>query len=207
MDQEDRFSSDIEDELRVITVTAPTANFNPNHDERVANDRGNQHRVPDGSPEGGEFASVGGPSVASKDEHVTSTRLAKQKIKNAPPPSPEAVAKARSELQAAKEGKGRAGGESRGGPAAARRQQRLNLFKEFGGEERGYVVCPWTGLKMHWTDDPAENPHGYPKFERGKIFVKCQGGGYQLANLIPESFAANRSRNDKRLRRENSDGC
>jgi hypothetical protein len=65
------------------------------------------------------------------------------------------------------------------------------------------VVCPWTGLKMHDTDDPELNPKGYPKFEQGKIFTAKQGGGYQLANLIPESFAANRARNDKPTRREN----
>lgn len=64
-------------------------------------------------------------------------------------------------------------------------------------------MCPWTGLKMHWTDDPKENPKGYPKFERGKIFTKVQGGGYQLPNLIPESFAANRGRGDVPLRKEN----
>jgi hypothetical protein len=56
---------------------------------------------------------------------------------------------------------------------------------------------------MHWTDDPEQNPHGYPTFERGKIFTKAQGGGYQLPNLIPESFAANRARNDTPVRKEN----
>ncbi len=56
---------------------------------------------------------------------------------------------------------------------------------------------------MHWTDDPKLNPKGYPKFERGKIFTKWQGGGYQLPNLIPESKAANASRNDVPIRKEN----
>ena len=142
-----------------------------------------------------------------KPEHREAHAAALQKIKSAPVPSPEAVKKARAELELARQGKARAGGEARGGSAKDRKKQRANLFKQFGGLERGYVVCPWTGIKMHWTDDPKLNPKGYPKFERGKIFVKCQGGGYQLANLIPESFIANRARNDKRLRKENAEGC
>lgn len=144
---------------------------------------------------------------APKKEKAESLKLAEAKVASAPKPSAEDVKKAREELEAARKGEGRAGGESRGGSAASRRKQRENLFNEFGGAEKGYVVCPWTGLKMHYTDDPKLNPKGYPKFERGKIFVKCQGGGYQLRNLIPESFAANRTRNDKRLRKENSKGC
>ena len=148
-----------------------------------------------------------GQELASATEQEVVAKLARSKIRNAPVPSAEDVAKSRKELKLAAEGAARAGGESRGGSAASRRKQRENLFDEFGGRERGYVVCPWTGLKMHWTDDPKSNPKGYPKFERGKIFVKCQGGGYQLANLIPESFTANRSRNDRRLRKENSRGC
>jgi len=144
------------------------------------------------------------PAAATKAEHRASKKIADQKIKDAPVPTKDQVVKARAELEAAKRGEIRAGGESRGGSAASRRQQRQNLFKEFGGEEKGYVVCPWTGIKMHWTDDPAINKDGLVKFERGKIFVKRQGGGYQLPNLIPESFAANRSRNDKLMRMENS---
>jgi SPP1 gp7 family putative phage head morphogenesis protein len=166
-------------------------------------------RVSAGSSEGGQFTScsteAGGK--AEVKEQATARKLANKKIKDAPVPTEEQVEKARAEMQLAREGKARAGGESRGGSAASRRQQRRNLFAEFGGDKRGYVVCPWTGKKMHWTDDAKENPNGYPKFERGKIFVKCQGGGYQLHNLIPESFEANRSRNDKRLRKENSHGC
>jgi hypothetical protein len=60
-----------------------------------------------------------------------------------------------------------------------------------------------TGIKLHWTDDPKKNPHGYPKFEQGKIFVATQGGGYQPANLLPESFEYNRRRNNALLRKEN----
>jgi SPP1 gp7 family putative phage head morphogenesis protein len=151
----------------------------------------------------GEFAPCGESGTAPEKEMKSALRLAKKKIKDAPVPTKDAVAKAREELETAKRGERRAGGESRGGSAASRRKQRQNLFKEFGGDERGYVVCPWTGLKMHWTNDPVENPQGLPLFERGKIFVKHQGGGYQLPNLIPESFTANRSRNDTTLRREN----
>jgi len=123
-------------------------------------------------------------------------------LDNAPVPSREAVLKAREELRKAAAGEMRQGGQSQQN-STTRKKQREALFNEFGGAKRGYVVCPWTGIKMHWTDDPAINPKGYPKFERGKIFVKAQGGGYQLENLIPESFAANRARNDQALRKEN----
>lgn len=156
----------------------------------------------------GRFGSGGGSSkqpkgAASSKEHAEAKRIADEKIAAAPVPSAEAVRKAREELEAARRGEGRAGGEARGGSAASRRKQRENLFKEFGGDRRGYVVCPHTGIKMHWTDDKRVNPKGYPKFERGKIFVKSQGGGYQLPNLIPESFTANRSRGATPLRKEN----
>jgi hypothetical protein len=146
-----------------------------------------------------------GDEVASASETKKSRQRAEAKIAAAPVPSSEAAAKARAELEKASKGEGRHGGDARGGSAASRRKQRENLFAEWGGHEKGYVVCPWSGIKMHWTDDPKLNPNGYPKFERGKIFVKKQGGGYQLPNLIPESFKANRSRNDKPLRRENLD--
>jgi SPP1 gp7 family putative phage head morphogenesis protein len=142
---------------------------------------------------------------AAQEVWDTILAMARDKIETAPIPSEEAIAKAQAELEKAKKGLGRAGGDSRGGSAAARRKQRLNLFKEFGGEERGYVPCHGCGTKTHWADPgSADNPHGYPRFERGKIFVKCQGGGYQLLNLLPECFACNRSRNDKMVRRENA---
>jgi hypothetical protein len=83
--------------------------------------------------------------------------------------------------------------------------QRYSLFREFGGDEKGYIGCPGTGLKLHYTSDPELNPHGYPLLERGKVFLTCQGGGYELENLIPESFAANRARKDKPVRPENLD--
>jgi hypothetical protein len=138
---------------------------------------------------------------ADAKEWKESKALATAKIKNAPRPTKEAIAKAKAELDKARRGEGRAGGENRGGGSADRRRQRQNLFKEFGGNERGYIVCPWTGVKMHWSRDPKDNPNGFEVFERGKIFVKRQGGGYQLPNLLPESFEANRSRNDAILRK------
>ena len=175
---------------------------NPARDKCVAAS-GDAPAAKDKSPEKNASQS----QVAPKEEVRKANKIAKAKVASAPVPSREDVKKARMELAAARRGEIRAGGESRGGSAASRRKQRENLFNEFGGAEKGYVVCPWTGIKMHHTDDPKLNPKGYPKFERGKIFVKCQGGGYQLSNLVPESFAANRARNDKRLRKENSDGC
>lgn len=136
---------------------------------------------------------------ARPGEQERAVKLARSKIKSVPVPSADDVRKARDDMAFGS----RVGGDARGGSAADRRRQRQNLFREFGGEENGYVVCPWTGLKMHWTDNLTVNTRSYPKFERGKIFTKKQGGGYQLSNLIPESFAANRSRNDIPLRKEN----
>jgi SPP1 gp7 family putative phage head morphogenesis protein len=145
-----------------------------------------------------------GEPFAAQDIFDAIRQQALEKIANAPIPSEEAIRKAQAELEKARAGLGRAGGESRGGSAAGRRKQRLNLFKEFGGEERGYVPCHGCGIKTHWADPGSpDNPHGYARFERGKIFVKCQGGGYQLLNLLPECFGCNRSRNDKMVRNEN----
>lgn len=177
-------------------------------------------RIPKGTSGGGQFSSCDeggetessgetkGPAepMASEAERKQSLALAKKKIANVPVPSAKAVEKARRELDMARKGLIRAGGYA-GGNATDRKRQRYNLFVEWGGKEKGYVACPWTGLKLHWSADPKDNPQGYPVLERGKIMVKCQGGGYQLANLLPESFTANRSRGDKRLRAENSEGC
>lgn len=140
---------------------------------------------------------------ATPAEKKAARTKALAKIRIAPVPSQEDVKKAREELRrAAEEGK-RAGGESRGGSAAARRQQMFNLFKEFGGLQRGYIVDHQSGIKMHYTADPKLNPNQYPLFERGKIFTKEQGGGYQLQNIIPESFPTNRSRGNRTVRKEN----
>ena len=140
------------------------------------------------------------PGYASRAEHNAAKKQAAAKIAAAPVPSPEAVAKARAELERAKAGEGRAGGDSRGGSAKDRRKQRENLFREFGGEEKGYIVCPHCGLKCHKDHD---NEAGLPVFERGKIFTKWAGGGYQLPNLLAECFSCNRSRNDQPIRKEN----
>lgn len=88
--------------------------------------------------------------------------------------------------------------------SADRRRQRENLFKEFGGEERGYVIDAATGIKMHWTNDPALNPNQYPLFERGRIFTERQGGSYRLENLLPELYDSNRARGDRPIRKENT---
>lgn len=154
----------------------------------------------------------------SKEEIAAAQALAQRKIDEAPVPTKAKLIKARKELQQIKEGKLRAGGENRGN-IYDRRNGALNLYDEFGGFSRGYVVDPETGLKMHWADgrpqipdandvlrdnpDHIFNPKGYPKFERGKIFVHFQGGGYQRTNLIPESFSSNRSRGARPLRKEN----
>ncbi len=139
-------------------------------------------------------------------EKKASLKVATAKVKSAPVPTKTEVDAGREDLRKARLGLIRAGGEKRGN-SNDRKVRAKSLFREFGGDERGYVVCPWTGLKMHWSNDPKDNPNGYPRFEQGKIFTACQGGRYKLANLIPESFEANRSRNDKRLRPENSKGC
>lgn len=165
-------------------------------------------------PGGGQFTGSGGGSGGGKlrgatvehatpEERAASRKLARKKVKEAPVPPPEKVKKMRAALEAAKSG-GRPGGDARGS-AASRRQRRRNLFTEWGGDDRGYIACPWTGVKMHWSSDPAENPKGYVVFEQGKIFVARQGGGYQLPNLIPENPQWNASRNDKTVREENLD--
>jgi hypothetical protein len=217
-----------------VRVTRPGIEFDKSHNARLmggggghavvlrarAEPVGTTNRDVQGEPRDGEGkwaagGSVGGrgagsregtPHVGSTAERTASTRLATAKVKAAPVPGPDKVAKMRAALKLAREGKGRPGGDARGS-STDRRRRAENLFREFGGGDRGYVVCPWTGIKMHWSADPALNPNGYPKFEQGKIFTACQGGGYQLPNLIPESFAANRSRNDRRLRKENARGC
>lgn len=166
--------------------------------------------------------------LAAPEEHAAAKAKAQAKIRSAPVPPPEKVKKNRGQLAAiaadaaerkrmreagtpdaeivAKLGPApRPGGDSRGS-SADRKARAKKLFAEFGGAEKGYVVCHETGRKLHWTDDPAENPHGYPKFEQGKIFTFAQGGSYTFDNLLPESFECNRSRNDAALRTENTEG-
>ena len=167
--------------------------------------------------ERGRFAATGAgggmaaDAYGSPEEIEEARAMAEEKVAEAPVPSEEEVAKHRADMARAE---GRAGGDSRGGSAKDRRNQRRNLYRDFGGEEKGYVVCHSTGLKMHWADpnyngnayDPlVENPNGYPSFERGKIYTKYQGGAYRLNNLLPESFEENRGRGDTPLRPENLD--
>lgn len=139
------------------------------------------------------------PHLASDKEYKAAFKQAQEKIANAPVPSASAVTKARAQLELARQGKIRAGGYA-GGNSKDRKKQRENLFNEFGGDKRGYVPCHGCGTKLHHTKD---NEKGYAQLERGKIFVKAQGGGYQLPNLLPECFGCNRSRNDQMLRPEN----
>lgn len=136
---------------------------------------------------------------AAPEEWAAAKAQAEAKIAAAPVPSAAEVTKAREDLATAS----RAGGDSRGGSSRDRRRQRENLFNEFGGKEKGYVVDFGTGMKMHWTEDPEINSKGYPVLERGKIFTKTQGGAYRLSNLLPESFVTNRSRNATPVRQEN----
>lgn len=89
------------------------------------------------------------------------------------------------------------------GNTKQREARREKLFKEFGGEEKGYVVCHGNGTKMHHTADKKKNPKGYPVFEEGKIFTAYQGGGYHLSNLIPESPVHNLGRGNDPVRPEN----
>lgn len=139
--------------------------------------------------------------MGSKAELAKAQAMARKKIADAPVPSKAAVEKALRDLKNAS----RAGGESRGGSSRDRRRQRQNLFAEFGGEEKGYVVCHGSGVKLHWTDDPTENPNGYPVLTRGKIFVKKQGGAYRLNNLLPEFLGYNQWRGADLLRQENKE--
>jgi hypothetical protein len=161
--------------------------------------------------ESGQWTQSGGGKVTSKDgkgkggntEHKKvvewTKKFARQKIKNAPVPTTEQITKARAELKLAAEGKGRAGGDARGGSAAARRKQRENLFNQFGGDKRGWICCHGCGRRLHHNPPPKSN---LERLERGKIFVKCQGGGYQLPNLLPECFQCNRSRNANQIRKD-----
>lgn len=131
--------------------------------------------------------------AAPSDLAATKAKVA-QKIEDAPVPNAASVKRARALANVS------LGSQN----SADRRRQRQNLFKEFGGEERGYVVDHASGVKMHWTNDPEQNPNQYPLFERGRIFTERQGGGYQLPNLIPELYDTNRARGDRTIRKENT---
>lgn len=151
---------------------------------------------------------LGDTEPVSPREMKAMAKQVQAKVDAAPVPSKADVTAGREDLRKARLGLIRAGGEKRGN-SNDRKVRAKALFREFGGEERGYVPCPVTGIKMHWAPptDKVNNPNGYEKFEQGKIFTACQGGRYKLANLIPESFFVNRQRNDKPVRRENLKGC
>jgi 8-oxo-dGTP pyrophosphatase MutT (NUDIX family) len=141
---------------------------------------------------------------ASPEEHKAAKAKAKAWIRIAKIPNAAEVAKGKANALKAKQGKShRTTTEDRGGSAEARRKQRENLFTEFGGDKRGYVVDHQSGIKMHYTDDPTLNPNQYPMFTRGRIFTGIQGGGYTLDNLLPESFETNRKRGSRPIRKEN----
>lgn len=154
------------------------------------------------------------PTLADHHEWAVSRAKAAQIIEAAPVPSAKQVRKVRVKLNAWKKACKRARklGErvpkireyydARGG-GHAHKKRAERLFKAHGGDDQGYVICHGTGLKMHWTDDPEKNPHGFDKFEQGKIFVAAQGGGYQDENVLPEHPTYNRLRGNKPLREEN----
>lgn len=131
---------------------------------------------------------------AAASDHAAAKAQVADKIAAAPVPSAASVKRARALANSS------LGSQN----SADRRRQRENLFKEFGGEKRGYVIDHQTGVKMHWTNDSALNPNQYPLFERGRIFTERQGGGYQLPNLIPELYDTNRARGDTPIRKENT---
>ncbi len=134
---------------------------------------------------------------ASPEEHKAAKAKAKAWIRIAPVPDAADVKRGRDAVIKAKRG------ESHGGSPEQIAQQRQNLFEEFGGTKKGYVVDAQSGIKMHWTYDLQENPNQYPVFTRGRIFTAHQGGRYILVNLLPESFPSNRARGSRTVRREN----
>ena len=132
---------------------------------------------------------------ASKQEWDDAVALAKQKTRDvAQPGEAEVVAGVEAAGKAKVDSKFRAGGEPYRGSVDDQRRGALELWEEWGGEERGYVVDPYTGKKLHWTTDPKVNPNGFEKFQTDKILTGVQGGGYHLDNLIPSSPVANQSR-------------
>lgn len=174
---------------------------------------GSQKPKPD-KPKPGKPRSSASTHVAKPEEHAAAQKAAKKRTKNAPVPTAERVAYNRSKLDAWKAAvadarengtkvpKQREYLDLRGN-TKQRESRRKRLFAEFGGDDKGYVVCHGSGVKMHWTDDPKENTKGYQMFEEGKIFIAEQGGRYNLENLIPESPDFNRTRGNKPVRKEN----
>lgn len=152
-------------------------------------------------PGGGQFCETEGTlEKAPAAEQAKSRQLADEKIALAVQPSRSKVRKVRAQVRKARaEGKRV---ENRGNTEDRRRRSK-NLFTEFGGDERGYIVCPVTGVKMHYTSDPKENPKGYPVLSEDKIWTTNQGGTYTMDNVLPVLLSANMARSNKPLRKGN----
>lgn len=114
---------------------------------------------------------------------------ARDKLAALPPPDPAAIEKHTALAERIARGEVRAGGELRGN-STDRRRSRENLFKEFGGLQRGFVPCVYCGLPL------SANGEGHPQLTRDKLRVFRDGGGYQLFNLVPACAACNAHRND-----------
>lgn len=156
--------------------------------------------------QGTHVSSTKGLVQGSAAEIKSVRALAKQKIKNAKKPTPEKKAKHCAAIARSNALGKRPGGEFRGNSADRKRRQ-LNLWREFGGDKRGYVIDHITGVRMHWTSDKKENPNGYPVFSQGKIYTGEQGGSYTNDNLLPELLQANQSRGSKPIKLDVSSRC
>ena len=135
--------------------------------------------------------------IASHDEKIEAKRKIRNKIKHAPVPSPKDVEKRRNQKSTS-----RAGGDLRTNSEGRKILQR-KIWEEFGGHKRGFIVDAATGIKMHYSADPQENPNLYPVFTLGRIFTPFQGGGYDQTNIIPELLRSNQKRGRRTVRPEN----
>jgi GNAT superfamily N-acetyltransferase/2'-5' RNA ligase len=132
------------------------------------------------------------PGTAAPSPGLTRARqIARAKYRALPPIDPALVQRRTEEAARIKAGKLRAGGEHRGN-SRDRARSRLNLFREFGGEELGHVPCVHCGLALH-----HENGHDLPVLVRDKLRTFRDGGGYQLKNLVPSCGPCNASRGAK----------
>jgi GNAT superfamily N-acetyltransferase len=102
---------------------------------------------------------------ASRAELVESQRLARRKMS-----------------AATKLGNAATAEPSGPGDKQARERARKRLFEAYGGDERGYVVSPFSGAKLHWTNDPELNPHGYEVMSRVRLDRRL---GFEDHNVVP----------------------
>lgn len=133
-------------------------------------------------------------SVAQKapqSEITAAKRQVREKIRKVETPSPEQVQKARASMS-----------KDIRSNTKDREARRNSLWEEFGGLEKGYVVCHITGAKMH---KDKNNPLGLPQFTVGRILTTRQGGRYTEDNVIPELLQANIRRGDKPIVNINND--